>query len=66
MMTSMEAHLLGRTLIILRSIVHATPTRYETSYQTVEVTAVSDDLLRDARDLLDKIEEFEPELRKMK
>jgi hypothetical protein len=57
-MTSMEAHLLGRTLIILRSIVHAKRRGKEIE--------VGDDFIRDARALLEDIEEFEPELREMK
>lgn len=52
MTTSMEAYLLGRARTVLRSIVHAERRWW---------CGPSDELLRDARDLLDKIEEFAPE-----
>jgi hypothetical protein len=52
-MTSMEAYLLGRARTILRNIVHAKRRWWQ--------NGISDDILQDARDLLDKIEEFEPE-----
>ena len=53
MTTSMEAYLIGRARDILRNIVHAKRGWWR--------SGPSDDLLRDARDLLDKIEEFDPE-----
>jgi hypothetical protein len=52
-MTSMEAHLLGRARTVLRSIIHARRRWWQ--------SRGSDDLLRDARALLQDIEEFEPE-----
>ncbi len=56
MTTSMEAYLLGRARTILRNIVHAKRGWWW--------GGLSDDILRDARDLLDKIEEFAPNARK--
>ena len=53
MTTSMEAYLIGRARTILRNIVHAKRRWWQ--------SGVSDDLLRDARALLQDIEEFEPE-----
>jgi hypothetical protein len=48
----MEAHLLDRAVRFLRAI--------------LEEDCATEDTLRDARALLEDIEEFEPELRKMK
>lgn len=52
-MTSMEAYLLGRARTILRNIVHVKRRWWQ--------SGISEDIVQDARDLLDKIEEFEPE-----
>jgi hypothetical protein len=51
-MTSMEAHMLDRAIHFLRAL--------------LEEDDAGDDTIRDVRALLEDIEEFEPELRKMK
>jgi hypothetical protein len=51
----MEAYLLGRARIILQKIVRITPQHRPGN------EAITEEMRADARDLLDKIEEFEPE-----
>ena len=55
MTTSMEAYLLGRARIILQKIVRVIPQHRPGN------EAITEEMRADARDLLDKIEEFEPE-----